>query len=138
MPDSNFKETFPELVEKVVLNVDDNEMNQLVIKQILRNAGIETVSACNGTEAIEKLSEGLKPDFILMDLEMPVMNGIEAAEIIKSDLHSKVPIIINSGLITGIQKWHLKKIGITDYLQKPYSMDAIFSMLSGKLKPNFA
>ncbi|MCW3080204.1 response regulator [Segetibacter sp.] len=125
-----YRDTFPELFEKVVLNVDDNEMNQLVISKIMENAGMKTITVLNGAEAIQKLNEGLKPDFILMDLEMPVMNGLQAAECIKREIDSQIPIIINSGAVSDVQKWKLKRLGITDFLEKPYSMKDIFSKLS--------
>ena len=133
MPDNNFKNAFPLLLEKIVLNVDDNEMNQFVMEQIMKNAGMKTIPAFNGAEAIEKLNNGLKPDFILMDLEMPVMTGVEAVEIIKNKIGSDIPIIINSGYISDVEKWRLKRMGIVDYLQKPYNMMDIFQTFSAKL-----
>lgn len=128
------RDSFPELFEKVVLNVDDNEMNQLVISKIMGNAGIKTISVSNGAEAIQKLNEGLKPDFILMDLEMPVMNGLQASERIKKEIDSQIPIIINSGAVSDVQKWKLGRLGVKDFLEKPYSMKDIFSKLSKHLK----
>ncbi|MDQ6814945.1 MAG: response regulator [Bacteroidota bacterium] len=129
MANTAFREAYPELVEKVILNVDDNEMNQLVISKIMENAGMKTITVSNGAEAIKKLTEGLKPDFILMDLEMPVMNGMQTSECIKKNIDSHIPIIINSGAVSELQKWRLKRLGINDFLQKPYSMNDIFSTL---------
>lgn len=130
MVQNNYREAFPELIEKIILNVDDSEMNQLVISKIMENAGIKTISVLNGSEAIKKLQEGLKPDLILMDLEMPVMNGVQASECIKKTMESDIPIIINSGFVSDIHKWKLEKLGITDFLEKPYSMHDIFTKLS--------
>ena len=128
--DSFEEKRYNELHDKIVLNVDDNEMNQLVISKIMENAGMKTIAASNGAEAIKKLNEGLKPDFILMDLEMPVMNGLQTSECIKKNIDSHIPIIINSGAVSDIQKWKLKRLGINDFLEKPYSMNDIFSKLS--------
>lgn len=125
-----FTNTFPELSGKVILNVDDNEMNQLVIAKIMENAGMSTVTVSNGAEAIKKLDEGFKPDFILMDLEMPVMNGLQTSECLKKRMNCQIPIIINSGAVSGLQKWKLQRLGIIDFLEKPYSMNDIFSTLS--------
>lgn len=122
--------SYPALKEKLVLSVDDNEMNQLVISKILQSAGIKTVSAYNGAEAVKLLSEGLIPDVILMDLEMPVMNGLQTSEFIRKQMTSNIPIIINSGLVSGFQKYKLHSLGITEYLEKPYSMNDILSKLS--------
>jgi CheY-like chemotaxis protein len=126
----DFKKAYPELVEKLVLSVDDNEMNQMVIVKIMEKAGMKTVVAQNGAEAISKLKGGLKPDFILMDLEMPVMNGVQSSEWIKKNISDPIPIIINSGAISDSQKWKLKRLGIMDFLEKPYSLQDIFGKLS--------
>ncbi len=130
MSDNLYKDTYPQLLEKVVLSVDDSEMNQLVMTKIMENAGIKTITASNGAEAIKKLDEGLKPDFILMDLDMPVMNGMQTSENIKKNIDSQIPIIINSGAVSAGQKWRLKRLGINDFLEKPYSLKDIFSTLS--------
>ena len=129
----NFKDAFPELEEKIILNVDDSEMNQLVISKIMEKAGMITIGASNGAEAIKKLNEGIKPDFILMDLEMPVLNGVQTSECIKRRIDSNIPIIINSGAVSEIQKWKLKKLGVTEFLEKPYSLQDIFSKFSRQL-----
>ncbi|WP_147201684.1 response regulator [Segetibacter aerophilus] len=130
MTNNVYKDAYPGLLEKVVLSVDDNEMNQLVIAKIMTNAGMKTVTVPNGAEAIKKLKEGLKPDFILMDLEMPVMNGMEASEFIRRNISSQIPIIINSGSVSDVQKWRLRRLGIDEFLEKPYSMKDVFSKLS--------
>jgi CheY-like chemotaxis protein len=130
MENNIFGETYGELHDKVVLNVDDNEMNQLVIAKILERLGLKTIAAVNGAEAVSKLSEGLRPDAILMDLQMPVMNGIQATEIIRRRIDAEVPIIINSGDVDDFERWKLKRLGIKDFLEKPYSLKDIFSKLA--------
>jgi len=130
MNSGNFRNEYPELSGKVVLSVDDNEMNQLVIQKIMENVGIKTVAVQNGAEAIKMLTDGFRPDFILMDLEMPVMNGVQCSETIKNNIETQIPIIINSGAVSEYQKWKLRRIGINDFLEKPYSMHDIFDKLS--------
>ncbi len=79
--------------EKTVLIVDDVESNRELVKEQLTMAGLKVITAVNGEDAIYKI-EKLKPDLILMDLMMPVMDGREAAFQIKSDDNmSKIPII---------------------------------------------
>jgi two-component system sensor histidine kinase/response regulator len=118
------------LTQKVVLNVDDNELNQLVIGKILEKAGITSIPAANGAIAIEKLRNGLKPDGILMDLQMPVMDGMETSEYIRSNIDPSIPIIINSGLISFEEKISLYRLGIRDFLEKPYTEKDILSKLA--------
>ena len=133
MDDNNLAGQYPELKEKVVLNVDDNELNHLVIIKILGNAGAKTISAYNGAVGIKKLQDGLKPDIILLDLEMPVMNGIETAEIIRTQFDPQIPIIINSGSVSSYEKWQLKRLGITEFLEKPYTTNDILNKLAKSL-----
>lgn len=131
---NNLRTAYQRLQDKVILNVDDNEMNQLVLTKILQSAGIKIVQAHNGAEAVEKLHAGLKPDAILMDLEMPVMNGIQASEYIRNKIASDIPIIINSGFVSVYQRSKLNLLNIFDFLEKPYTLHDIFS----KLLKNFA
>lgn len=132
---NKFAALYPELLDKVVLNVDDNEMNRLVLSKIMQNVGVKTVSAENGAEALKKLNAGLKADVILMDLEMPVINGVQACEYIRNKMDANIPIIINAGSVSAYQKSKLNRLNIFDFLEKPYSMNDIFSKLS-KLSKN--
>lgn len=120
---------YKELNEKVILNVDDDAMNQLVIAKILEIGGMKTVAVQNGATAVRKLMEGFRPDAILMDLQMPVMGGIEASQKIKKFIDADIPIIINSGHITGSDKQLLHAIGINDFLEKPYNQMDILEKL---------
>ena len=120
---------FEALHHKLILNVDDNEMNILVISKILERFQSTTVVARNGAEAVQVLKEGLRPDAILMDLQMPVMNGLEATQIIKKEIDPDIPIIINSGDVDGVQRWKLSRLGVKDFLEKPYTLSDIFSKL---------
>lgn len=130
MLQSNITEGYPQLQGKVVLSADDNEMNQLVLSKIMQKAGIKTVHAANGAEAVRKLKGGLKPDVIVMDLEMPVMNGVQASKIIKNKIDPHLPIVINSGSVSAYERSVLKHLGINDFLEKPYSIDDIYSKLA--------
>jgi CheY-like chemotaxis protein len=127
---NTLRERYPQLQDKVVLNVDDNEMNQLVLGKIMKNVGIKTIVAVNGAEAIKKINAGLRPDVILMDLEMPIMNGLQASEYIKNKIDAQIPIIINSGFISAEQRYKLNCLDIYDFLEKPYNMHDIFSKIS--------
>lgn len=134
MPLNDLKSLTIPLQDKIVLNVDDNEMNQLVLLKILQSAGLKIIPAENGAEAISKLEAGLKPDFILMDLEMPVMNGLQASEYIRTRHDPNIPIIINSAAVSAYNKYKLRKLGIQDFLEKPYNLHDIFSKLLNNLE----
>lgn len=132
---NNFRDVYSQLQDKVVLNVDDNQMNHLVLSKIMQNAGIKIIHAENGAEAIKRLHAGLKPDVILMDLEMPVVNGVQASEYIRNKIDAHIPIIINSGSVSAYQRFKLNRLNIFDFLEKPYSMKDVFSKLSKNVAP---
>lgn len=134
MQKTNYALAFPELNGKVVLNVDDNDLNQLIINKIMQNVGIKCISANNGKEAIALLEDNLKPDFILLDLEMPVLPGVATAQIIRKQIDEHIPIIINSGFISLLERWKLSRLNVEDFLEKPYNMQDIFSKLSKNLQ----
>lgn len=125
----DISDDYSQLKDKVVLNVDDNEINQLVLAKIMQNAGVKMVQAKNGAEAVKKMTAGLRPFAILMDLEMPEMNGVQASEYIRKKIDATIPIIINSGFVSAYQKIKLTSLGINDYLEKPYNISDIFSKL---------
>ncbi len=120
-----------------VLVVEDNKMNQFFIKQLLSNWDIDTHIAENGKVAVEKI-EHYKYDLILMDMHMPVMDGPEAAELIrKSDnpMVSQIPIVACSADVFPESKKKATTSGMNFYLTKPLSEKALEEVLFS-LRPN--
>ncbi len=66
-----------------ILVVEDNDLNQMLTKEILQERGAEVIVAGNGEEAVRLIENGLKVDLILMDIQMPIMDGREATSIIR-------------------------------------------------------
>ncbi|HEX8528421.1 MAG TPA: response regulator, partial [Cytophagales bacterium] len=103
-----------------VLLVDDNEINQRLAGVMLRNAGCRVTAAGNGREAVDRL----KTDafhLVLMDIQMPVMDGYQATRWIREKLQLDVPII---GLSANVYKEEIEQCyqaGMNDYLSKPYT-----------------
>jgi len=112
--------------DKIVFIVEDNKINMLLaktlVKQILPNAEIHELE--NGKEALEK-TQTLLPDLILMDIQMPVMNGYESSTAIrKLPNTAKIPIIaLTAGTIVG-EKEKCIEHGMNDYIPKP--IDKVF------------
>jgi CheY-like chemotaxis protein/nitrogen-specific signal transduction histidine kinase len=130
----SFSENGQDLSAKVLL-VEDNEINAFMATSILDKWNCNTTIVENGQEAINILK---KEDFeiILMDMQMPVLNGIEATKIIRSDLKIKTPIIaLTANAING-EDVKCLKAGMNDYLSKPFKpqelYDKIFSLLAGE------
>ena len=108
------------LTGKKILVVDDNEMNRVVATTILSNYGAVTLEALNGKESIDMLIQD-DVDLILMDIQMPVMDGIEATKHIRKVISKKLPIIaLTANAIKGADEKYFA-VGMNDYLSKPFS-----------------
>jgi CheY-like chemotaxis protein len=122
---------FPEQAR--VLLVEDNPTNQLVALAILKKLGVQASSAANGKEAIASLRSN-RYDLVLMDVQMPEMDGVEATRLIRSDpgavLDAKIPIIaMTANAMQGDHESCLAA-GMDDYLAKPVTPAALAAMLS--------
>ncbi len=118
-----------------VLVVEDVALNQLLIKIILSGFGFEYEIADNGKIAIEKLQTN-DYDIILMDLQMPEMNGFEATKYIRETMKSQIPIIALTAdvSIADVSKW--KEFGMDDYISKPINEKLLYSKIVGLVKRN--
>jgi len=108
----------PDIKNIRVLVVEDIALNQLLMKTILNEFGFEFDVASNGKIAIEKLQNNTY-DLILMDLQMPEMNGFEATEYIRNKMNSKIPIVALTADVTTVDLAKCKSVGMNDYLSKP-------------------
>ena len=113
-----------------VLVVEDIALNQLLMKTLLDDFGFERDIAANGQIAIEKL-QTKSYDIILMDLQMPVMNGFEATEYIRNTMNSKIPIIALTADVTTVDLAKCKAVGMNDYIAKPVDERVLYSKIVG-------
>ena len=136
--DASVVNTFLELDSDVknieVLVVEDITLNQLLMKTILDEFGFKCDVASNGKLAVEKL-ESKTYDIILMDLQMPVMNGFEATEYIRNKMHLKVPIIALTADVTTVDLQKCKLVGMNDYLAKPVDDRLLYNKILSLVKP---
>jgi CheY-like chemotaxis protein len=116
-----------------VLVVEDIVLNQLLMKTLLDDYGFEREIAANGKIAIEKL-QSKTYDIILMDLQMPEMNGFEATEYIRNTLHSKIPIIALTADVTTVDLEKCKAVGMNDYIAKPVDEKLLYNKILGLVK----
>jgi len=124
-----------EIKDIKVLIVEDMALNQLLMKTLLDDFGFEHDIAENGKIAIEKL-KNKSYDVILMDLQMPVMNGFEATEYIRKKLNSNIPIIALTADVTTIDLKKCKAVGMNDYIAKPIDERLLYSKIVGIVKPS--
>lgn len=111
-----------------VLVVEDIPLNQLLMKTLLDDFGFERDIASNGRIALEKLKLNTY-DIILMDLQMPEMNGFEATEYIRKTMKSTIPIIALTADVTTVDLAKCKAVGMNDYIAKPVDERLLFSKI---------
>jgi PAS domain S-box-containing protein len=116
-----------------VLVVEDIMLNQLLMKTLLDDFGFEHDSAANGKIAIGKLKDS-PYDIILMDLQMPEMNGFEATEYIRYEMHSEIPIIALTADVTTVDLEKCRAVGMNDYISKPIDERLLYSKIIGLVK----
>jgi PAS domain S-box-containing protein len=116
-----------------VLIVEDNDINRKVIKSILQKAGFIVDEARNGLEAINRVKNSV-PSLVLMDIHMPMMDGIETTKIIKNQFPN-LPIISLTADITDEVKAKCHQIGILYYLTKPIHHQKLISAIKKALQP---
>ncbi len=122
-------------VGRKVLLAEDNEMNRFICMQSLSFAGCDVVEAVNGKDAIQKLKEE-SFDLVLMDIQMPEMDGVEATLKIRTELNLGLPII---ALTANAFKHDIDlylSIGMNDFITKPYDEQEFFKKLEAYIHLN--
>jgi len=123
----------PETKNIKVLVVEDIALNQLLMKTLLDDFGFERDIAANGKIAIEKLKAN-SYDIVLMDLQMPEMNGFECTEYVRNTMNSKVPIIALTADVTTVDLAKCKAVGMNDYIAKPVDERLLYAKIVGLVK----
>lgn len=116
-----------------ILVVEDMELNQLLMKTLLDDFGFECEIAANGKIAIQKLQD-TNYDIILMDLQMPEMNGFDATLYIRNSMKLTLPIIALTADVTTIDVAKCKEVGMNDYISKPVDERLLYSKLVSMIK----
>lgn len=113
-----------------ILIVEDNKINMMIVQKLLKDLKAETTSAWNGLEALDVLNSNKNFDIILMDLEMPVMNGYEAITKITA-FCPEIPVLaFTASLIDQEMLNSLIKMGFTDYILKPFQPQHLFAQIA--------
>jgi PAS domain S-box-containing protein len=136
---ANFEPEIAELDADIinikVLVVEDMPLNQLLMKTLLDDFEFECDIAANGKIAIAKM-QTKSYDIILMDLQMPEMNGFEATEYIRNKMNSHIPIIALTADVTTVDLAKCTSVGMNDYIAKPVDERLLYSKMVGLVKKN--
>ncbi|MCU0430094.1 MAG: ATP-binding protein [Cytophagaceae bacterium] len=117
------------LKDKQVLLVEDNEFNQMLAISILEGWNMKVSTASNGREAISKLASGNAYDFILMDIQMPEMGGIEATRVIRQQLQIQSPVIALTANAMKSEVDSYFKEGMDACVTKPFNTEDLLRVL---------
>ncbi len=113
-----------------VLLVDDNEVNQMVAGAMLDHWSVSYKCATDGKEAVEKWQR-LKPDLILMDINMPICDGYKATKRIREleEGKSRTPIIALTASDENVEREKCLLAGMDDFINKPFDQEDLYSKL---------
>jgi len=108
-------------MKKRILVVEDQVDNRQILRDLLTSAGFDLVEAENGKEAIA-FAQASRPDLILMDIQLPILDGYEATRRIKADPDLKsIPIIVVTSYALSGDEERARLAGCDDYVAKPFS-----------------
>lgn len=111
---------------QVVLIADDSSTVRKFVSFSLSTQNLDIITAVDGMDALEKISQAPRVDLVIVDLNMPNMDGFEFIENIrKSEVHKDVPIIILSSERSDDSKQRGKDVGADAYIEKPFDADKI-------------
>lgn len=120
-----------------ILVVDDEEEIRSSIAEILFQKNYSVCQAKNGKEALHMI-EKQRPDLIISDIRMPVMDGIRLLEILKKgEEYSEIPFIIVSAKTSGVSKEQCKQKGADEYISKPFNAFDLYEAIEKNIKVKF-
>jgi signal transduction histidine kinase/CheY-like chemotaxis protein len=126
-------EDFSEIENCRILICEDNMVNIFLLKKIFNNLSIQTEYAYNAKIAIEILKENKNFDLILMDINMPEINGIETTKIIRKDLNLKMPIIGFTANNSQSEREKCIECGMNDYITKTFLADQLINIIMNSI-----
>lgn len=123
-----------------VLLVEDNEVNQQVAKELLESEGASVTIANHGGEAVKILTQGAQPtpyDIVLMDLQMPVMDGLTATRLLRAEPHLRqLPVVGMTAHAMAEEVQRCLEAGMNDHVGKPVNPEAFFATIARWTRTN--
>jgi two-component system, cell cycle response regulator DivK len=122
-------------MSKRILMVEDTEDNRQIVRDLIASVGYELLEACDGAAGVAMASEH-KPDLILMDIQLPVLDGYETTRRIKADPALKhIPIIAVTSYALSGDEAKTREAGCDAYIAKPFSPRQLLATINRFLTP---
>ena len=119
----------------LILIVEDNEKNMKLVRDILQAKGYETAEAGTAEDGI-KLALDRVPDLVLMDIQLPGMNGMEALKVLRSEPKTaKVPVVAITASVMTQDRQKIMDTGFDGFIEKPINLKEFLATVQGALKP---
>jgi two-component system cell cycle response regulator DivK len=123
---------------KKVLIVEDNDKNMKLARDVLQNKGYQTLEAVTGEEGVKLAKENI-PDLVLMDIQLPGINGIEAFKQLRADAKTaKIPVVALTASVTPTDRSAITAAGFDAFVSKPISLkefvDTVKRLVEGAKK----
>ncbi|MCC6735187.1 MAG: response regulator [Bauldia sp.] len=114
---------------KRVLVIEDTDDNRRILRDLLASAGYETIEACDGGEGLA-LARRDPPDLILLDIQLPVLDGFEVARLLRADARlPRVPIVAVTSFALAGDEGRARDAGCDAYVSKPFSPRELLALV---------
>ena len=118
---------------KIILIVEDNELNMSMFNDLLQSHGYETIQSIDGSDVLEIASKR-RPDLILMDIQLPERSGLEITKDLKADDNLKhIPVVAVTALAMKGDEAKIREAGCDDYIAKPISVSELLEAVAKHL-----
>lgn len=121
---------------KKILLAEDNPPSRELVREILESLGYEVIEACNGSEALDKV-RGTEPDLVLMDIQMPIMDGFAVLSQLRKDFRfAQLPVIALTAYAMEGDREKVLAAGFDGYTTKPINAATLNSEIKRRLERN--
>jgi two-component system cell cycle response regulator DivK len=119
----------------LILIVEDNEKNMKLVRDILQAKGHQTLEAVNAEDGV-KLAAEKNPDLVLMDIQLPGMNGMEALKVLRADPGTAgIPVIAITASVMTQDRQNIMDAGFNAFIEKPINLREFLATVQAKVRP---
>ena len=122
----------------LILIVEDNEKNMKLVRDILQAKGYQTLEAVTAEEGIKLALEHL-PDLVLMDIQLPGMNGMEALKVLRAETSTaQIPVVAITASVMTQDRQQIMDTGFNGFIEKPINLREFLATVQSSIKPGAA